>query len=123
MKLSCNSSSQSVFLIIINCKIAFITKPSKPKVTLDIANNQSLSSFYLPKVGDMIIGRIVSKFAFSYELDINSYSTGVLDSLEFDGATKRNKPNLEINSLVYCRVKSINKYSKPVLSCISPMHK
>ena len=99
------------------------SKNSKPKVTLDIANNQSLSSFYLPKVGDMIIGRIVSKFAFSYELDINSYSTGVLDSLEFDGATKRNKPNLEINSLVYCRVKSINKYSKPVLSCISPMHK
>lgn len=80
-------------------------------------------SYYYPKVGDLVIGKVVSKYAFSYDLDIGAYSAAVLDALEFDGATKRNKPNLDINALVYCRVKAVDKFSRPVLSCVSPVHK
>ena len=70
-----------------------------------------------------MIGKVVSKYAYSYELEIGAYCPAVLDALEFDGATKKNKPNLDINALVYCRVKAVDKFSRPVLSCMSPVHK
>ena len=99
------------------------SKNAKDKVIIDVENDQGLSSYYFPKVGDMIIGKVINKYAFSYELDINAYTYGNLDALEFDGATKRNRPNLEPNTLVYCRVKELCKHNKPILSCISPVHK
>lgn len=95
----------------------------KEKLQIDVLCDQSLSNYYYPKVGDLVIGKITSKFAFSYDVDINAYNDATLDALEFDGATRRNKPNLDSNMLVYCRVKAVDHFSKPVLSCISPIHK
>ena len=98
---------------------------------------QSLSNYYYPKVGDLVIGKVVgihmgqssfsqkaslASFA-SYEVDIGAYSLAALGDLEFEGATKRNKPKLDNNTLVYCRVKGVDHFSKPTLTCISPVHK
>jgi len=99
------------------------SKEEKDKVQVDVYADQALSNYYFPKVGDMVIGKVIAKYAFSYELDINCYSSATLDALEFDGATKRNKPSLDVNTLVYCRVKSIDHLTRPELSCISPVHK
>ena len=98
-------------------------KSEKAKMQVDCLPSQSLSNYYYPKQGDMVIGKIIQKYAFSYDVDINAYSLAVLDALEFDGATKRNKPNLELNTLIYCRVKAIDPLAKPELTCISPIHK
>lgn len=95
----------------------------KEKVHIDVFPDQALSNYYFPKSGDLVLGRITNKFAFSYEVDIGAYSTATLDALEFDGATKKNKPNLEVNSLIYCRILSTDRFSRPTLSCISPVHK
>lgn len=95
----------------------------KEKIQIDVIADQSLSNYYFPKVGDLVIGKIKNKYAFSYDLDIGAYSIATLDALEFDGATKKNKPNLEVNMIVYCRIKSVDKFSRPELSCISPLHK
>ena len=94
----------------------------KEKVHIDVYPDQSLSNYYFPKVGDMVLGKITNKFAFSYEVEIGAYCQANLDALEFDGATKKNKPNLDVNSLVYCRIKSVDRFSRPILSCISPIH-
>lgn len=44
------------------------------------------------------------KSADYYTVDMGAPLDAVLGSLEFDGATKRNKPNINQGSLVYCRV-------------------
>lgn len=43
----------------------------------------------------------------------------MLDSVEFNGATKRNKPNLKVGDVIYAKVASVNKFMAPVLTCKS----
>ncbi len=40
-----------------------------------------------------------------------------LSALAFDGATKRNKPNLNVGALVFARVESIDPDVDPELTC------
>ena len=40
-----------------------------------------------------------------------------LSALAFDGATKRNKPNLSVGSLVFARVESVDPDVDPELTC------
>jgi exosome complex component RRP40 len=45
---------------------------------------------------------------------------GILGALEFDGATKRNKPNLNVGDIVYTRVAEYSKFIGARLSCLNP---
>ncbi len=74
---------------------------------------------YHPVPNDLVIGIIKHKNSEYYTLDINAPLDATLDSLEFDGATKRNKPNIGIGGLVYCRLVSYSKYLGAKLSCIN----
>lgn len=49
----------------------------------------------------------------------DSSQYAVLDSIEFNGATKRNRPNLKVGDLIYAKVASVNKYTAPTLTCKS----
>ena len=54
-------------------------------------------------------------------MDINSeYGHANLKTLEFQGATKTNKPRFEEGTLVFCRVFKVDKLSKVELTCIHP---
>mmetsp|Transcript_5 Transcript_5/g.7 ORF Transcript_5/g.7 Transcript_5/m.7 type:complete len:152 (+) Transcript_5:13-468(+) len=118
--------TKEAFEVAITGKLAIVKKKQdednakgrklKDKIQIDVFCDQSLSNYYYPKVGDLVIGKIVTKFAFAYDLDIGAYANGTLDAVEFDGATKKNRPNLDVGMLVYCRVKSVDKFSKPELS-------
>ena len=46
----------------------------------------------------------------AYKLDINDRFEATLESVDFQGATKRNKPNLELGDLVYCKVEKSTSY-------------
>ncbi|KAL5491986.1 hypothetical protein EMCRGX_G017367 [Ephydatia muelleri] len=46
-------------------------------------------------------------------------SAPYLPELEFEGATKRNKPNLEIGDVVYARLTKAHRHAEPELSCIA----
>jgi exosome complex component RRP40 len=43
----------------------------------------------------------------------------VLDSLAFNGASKRNKPNLKVGDIVYAKVSEVTRYMPPVVTCVS----
>ena len=75
---------------------------------------------YMPSTEDVVIGIIVDKGGENYRLDLGSGRSGVLSVLAFDGATKRNRPRLEVGGLVYCRVLSASKDLEPDLTCESP---
>ena len=55
----------------------------------------------------------------AYKLDINDRFEATLESEAFQGATKRNKPNLELGDLVYCKVDKSTSYMQPVAVCTS----
>eukprot|EP00899_Mesostigma_viride_P022152 jgi/Mesvir1/3120/Mv05560-RA.1 len=53
---------------------------------------------------DAVLGIIVEKHGENYAVDIKGASLAVLPGLAFEGATRRNRPNLKVGDLLYCRV-------------------
>ena len=80
---------------------------------------QSSQKLFLPSQKDPVIGTIISKNADCYKVDIGGPFQASLPLLGFDGATKRNAPNLAINSLVYCKVVLADKHMDPELECFN----
>ncbi|KAI0557526.1 Exosome complex RNA-binding protein 1/RRP40/RRP4 [Gracilaria domingensis] len=90
-------------------------EPNRNK--LWVANNQKR---YVPALEDPVIGIIQDRFGEEYRLDINGSDTATLSMLAFEGATKKNRPNLTIGALVYCRVIRASKNMETEVSCIEP---
>jgi exosome complex RNA-binding protein Rrp4 len=59
---------------------------------------------YVPVMDDVVIGVVASRHAENYKVDVGASSLVQLDALAFDGASKRNKPNLQVGDIVYARV-------------------
>lgn len=53
---------------------------------------------YIPARGERVVGVIVQTGAKQYRVDIGAHSLASLPELSFEGATKRNKPNLQVGS-------------------------
>lgn len=66
-----------------------------------------------------MIGVIKNKTTDNFILDINAPFDGILGALEFDGVTKRNKPNLNPGDIVFTRVSDYSKFIGAKLSCLN----
>ncbi|KAG5456798.1 MAG: hypothetical protein BJ554DRAFT_3353 [Olpidium bornovanus] len=75
---------------------------------------------YVPALGDNVIGQITAKFADGYRVDVGGAHPALLDALAFEGANRRNKPQLAVGSLVYARVSLADKDVDPELECFNP---
>ncbi|KAJ3069060.1 exosome non-catalytic core subunit rrp40 [Podochytrium sp. JEL0797] len=75
---------------------------------------------YVPSLNESVIGIVTAKHVEGYRVDIGGAHPATLGALSFEGATKRNKPTLEIGTLVYARVCLANKDMDPELDCINP---
>ncbi|KDQ11144.1 hypothetical protein BOTBODRAFT_82059, partial [Botryobasidium botryosum FD-172 SS1] len=78
---------------------------------------ESNAKRYVPAPQESVIGIITNKHAEGYRVDIGGAHNASLDALAFEGATKRNKPNLKIGSIVYARVSLAHKDMEPELEC------
>lgn len=74
---------------------------------------------YMPVAEDLVVGTVVDKHTENYRVDIGTAQPARLPALAFEGATKRNKPNLQVGALVYARVVSANKHMEAELACTS----
>lgn len=79
--------------------------------------------FYIPFPDDNIIGTVVEKHTEAYRVDIGTTHLARLCALAFEGASRRNRPNIPVGALVYCRVEVANKDLETALTCISPYMK
>jgi exosome complex component RRP40 len=75
---------------------------------------------YVPALGDHVIGIVESKHAEEYRLHLGGACAASLPVLAFDGATKRNRPHLEVGALVYARVVLAHRDMEPECSCAAP---
>jgi len=94
---------------------------------LSSSTEQSISvkpsnNFYSPEIEDVVIGTITSKTSEYYRVDIGTYANAYLNSTDFEGATKKNKPNLKIGDVVFSKIEKTNKFDVPTLTCLSYDH-
>ncbi|XP_022916920.1 exosome complex component RRP40 [Onthophagus taurus] len=78
---------------------------------------------YIPKKGDLVVGVIVKKSGDALKVDIGSAEQAALSLLSFEGATKKQKPDLQVGDLVYAKLLSANKEMEPELVCIDKYYK
>lgn len=52
-------------------------------------------------------------------VDIGCSQQAILSYLAFEGATKRNRPNVQVGDLLYCEVSVANKDMEPELVCMT----
>ncbi|PVU92278.1 hypothetical protein BB561_003933 [Smittium simulii] len=64
-----------------------------------------------------VIGTVIARNMDGYRVDIDTVKLANLNGLAFENATKRNKPDLRIGSLVYAKVVLANKYLEPEIEC------
>jgi exosome complex RNA-binding protein Rrp4 len=78
---------------------------------------EAVAKRYVPAAGDAVVGTVTDKKADSYVIDIRGTTLATLPELAFDGASRRNKPELPIGTLVYARVASVDRHTDAELSC------
>ena len=67
--------------------------PTAPKYGL-----RNYQKRYVAVQDDQVIGVITEKGGETYKVDIGTSNPAILSTLAFDGATKRNRPNLKVYS-------------------------
>ncbi|KAF9221676.1 hypothetical protein BS17DRAFT_785168 [Gyrodon lividus] len=72
---------------------------------------------YVPAPQESVIGIVTGRSGEGWRVDIGSAHPASLDGLAFEGATKRNKPNLKVGSLLYARISLAHKDMEPELEC------
>lgn len=74
---------------------------------------------YVAVRGECVIGIVRSKGSLHVRVDLNSADLATLSLLAFEGANKRNKPNLNVGDLVYAKVLSASKHVETELVCVN----
>ncbi|KAL1613167.1 exosome non-catalytic core subunit rrp40 [Paraconiothyrium brasiliense] len=82
---------------------------------------ESNSGRYLPTAGDLVIATVQTSTAEAFNCTLTPHTPyATLPHLAFEGATKKTRPQLAPNSLVYARVSTATKDFAPELTCVDP---
>lgn len=73
---------------------------------------------YVPVKGESVIGIVTTKSGDVFKVDVGGSEQASLSYLAFEGATKRNRPNVQVGDLVYAQFLIANKDMEPELVCI-----
>ncbi|KAM9741021.1 exosome complex component RRP40 [Menidia menidia] len=73
---------------------------------------------YVPAKGETVIGIVVAKAGDVFKVDVGGSELASLSYLAFEGATKRNRPNVQVGDLVFAQFIVANKDMEPELACI-----
>ena len=76
-------------------------------------------NYYSPKEGDIVIGILSQKTYEMYRANILANKEASLNSIDFQDATRKTKPNLNVGDAVFAKVEKENKYSNATLTCKS----
>uniref|UniRef100_G3TZR2 Exosome complex component RRP40 n=1 Tax=Loxodonta africana TaxID=9785 RepID=G3TZR2_LOXAF len=73
---------------------------------------------YVPVKGDHVIGIVTAKSGDIFKVDVGGSEPASLSYLAFEGATKRNRPNVQVGDLIYGQFLVANKDMEPEMVCI-----
>ncbi|XP_053672687.1 exosome complex component RRP40 [Anopheles nili] len=73
---------------------------------------------YVPNRGELVIGVVIAKAGDIFRLDIGSNDTASLSYMAFEGATKKNRPDVNVGDIVYARLLIAHSDVEPELVCV-----
>lgn len=73
---------------------------------------------YVAVKGDSVIGIVTARSGDVFKVDCGGSEQASLSYLAFEGATKRNRPNVQVGDLVFGHLVVANKDMEPELACI-----
>ncbi|KNC51003.1 exosome complex component rrp40 [Thecamonas trahens ATCC 50062] len=98
-------------------KAVVVIKKDSPTATI-IFWVDAAQKRYVPAREDAVVGVVTARRGENYDVDLGSAFPAALSLLAFEGATKRNRPQLEVGDLVYARVTLADKDMDPELECV-----
>lgn len=84
---------------------------------------ENLQKRYIPKRNDVVIGVVAKKGGDVFKVDIGGSEYASLTVYAFEGATKKQKPDLQIGDVVYARLLNAHREMEPELVCIDKYYK
>lgn len=78
---------------------------------------------YCPKKGDLVVGVVVKKVGDTLKIDIGSAEFASLTMLAFEGATKKQKPDVQVGDVVYAKLLNAHREMEPELVCVDSYFK
>ena len=76
---------------------------------------------YSARSGDLVIGQVHHSSADIFHVSLSPHTpNAILPQLAFEGATKKTRPQLKANDLVYAKVLAAGKNMEVELSCVNP---
>lgn len=73
---------------------------------------------YIPNRGETVVGIVTQKSGDIYKVDIGASEQATLSYLAFEGATKKNRPDVQIGDVVYAKLLVASKDMEPELVCV-----
>ena len=86
--------------------------------TQTVDTDLSQLSRYIPARGENVIGVVVGKGGDTFRVDIGSADNASLSFMAFEGATKKNKPNVTVGDVVYAKLLVASRDMEPELVCV-----
>ena len=73
---------------------------------------------YVPARGETVVGIVLNKVGDIFKVDIGSSEQASLPYLAFEGATKKNRPDLQVGDVVFARLLTASRDMEPELVCV-----
>ncbi|XP_069684188.1 exosome complex component RRP40 [Periplaneta americana] len=73
---------------------------------------------YIPAKGDTVVGVVVNKSGDIFKVDIGTSEQASLSYLAFEGATKKNRPDVQVGDIVFAKLLMAVRDMEPELVCV-----
>ncbi|XP_053987905.1 exosome complex component RRP40 [Hylaeus volcanicus] len=73
---------------------------------------------YVPSRGENVVGIVMQKGSDIFKVDIGASEPASLSYLAFEGATKKNRPDIQVGDLVFAKLLVASKDMEPELVCV-----
>jgi len=73
---------------------------------------------YVPEVGHTVVGMVRVRHGESFEVDVGSAISAFLPMMHFQGATRRNRPSVDVGDVLHARVTRAGRGIETELSCV-----
>lgn len=78
---------------------------------------------YIPSRGENVLGIVTQKAGDIYKVDIGASEQASLSYLAFEGATKKNRPDIQVGDVVFAKLLIASKDMEPELICVDSQGK
>ncbi|KAJ8674033.1 hypothetical protein QAD02_005295 [Eretmocerus hayati] len=93
------------------------------KKRISIYYVDSYQKRYVPSQGENVVGVVTQKAGDIFKVDIGASEAASLSYLGFEGASKRNRPDVQVGDIVYAKLIVASKNMEPELVCVDSFGK